>query len=359
MENNKIRIAITQGDINGVGYEMIFKTFAEPEMFDLCTPIVYGSQKAANFHNKTLATQCQLNFINKAEDAADGKINILNCSDEYSRVEFGHLTETAAAATIKTIERVVADANANLFDVVVCSPMEMNSFSIGNINFPGEEEFILKSFKAQSASQEIFINEIIKASFVNKDQTAENEEMTGSDFIASKIRSLYNSMRRDFRISNPRIAVLSDSENTEEETASQISEALKKLSYEGIQAFGAYQEKPFTESVYYASFDGLLYIYPQKGKTEHSILSEHDNIILLTGMPKICIILDTDSQYEIAGKGIADESMMRNAIYLAIDTFRFRQEYDRPFANPLQKLYKERPDSGEKMRFAIPKKKEQ
>jgi 4-hydroxythreonine-4-phosphate dehydrogenase len=359
MENNKIKIAITQGDINGVGYEMIFKTFAEPEMLDICTPIIYGSQKAANFHKKTLGARCQLNFIQRAEDAAEGKINIVDCTNDFSHVEFGQFTETAAAAEIKSIERVLADAKANLFDAMVCSPMNMESFRIGNINFEGEKEFILKAFETKSALQEIFINEEAKLSFITENNVSKDEETVDYDSIKSKIRSLYGALRRDFRISNPRIAVISENHNSDEDWKNKITEILRALSNEGIQAFGPYQEKQFMESENYVSFDGLISFCPQDAKISTCILAEHDSIILLTGMPKVCTIPNTDSQYDIAGKGLADESMMRKAIYLAIDTCRFRNEYDLPFANPLQKLYKEKPDNGDKRRFSIPKKKEQ
>ncbi len=343
MDNDKIKIAITQGDINGTGFEMIMKAFAEPEMMDICIPIIYGSRKAAIFHAKTLGMQCQFNFIDKAEDAAEGKMNVVKCPEGNSRVEFGASTETSIASAIESLEKAVNDIHAKKFDALVCSPMKREAFNTENASFPGDTKYISTVLESAASAFEIYVGLSSKTMFMD----ADSKEAADSNAIADRLRTLHKSLRRDFRTSNPRIAVITDSIDDRKDI---ITTALSALTNEGIQAFGPYCANDFYDSNDSIAFAGILSI--------SSLAPEEDSTVLLSGMPEVCVIMNSDPHCDIAGKGVADESLMRKAIYQAIDTCRFRKEFDEPTANPLQKLYRERPDSGEKMRFAIPKRKE-
>ncbi len=343
MDNDKIKIAITQGDINGTGFEMIMKAFAEPEMMDICIPIIYGSRKAAIFHAKTLGMQCQFNFIDKAEDAAEGKMNVVKCPEGNSRVEFGASTETSIASAIEALEKAVNDIHAKKFDALVCSPMKREAFNTENASFPGDTKYISTVLESAASAFEIYVGLSSKTMFMD----ADSKEAADSNAIADRLRTLHKSLRRDFRTSNPRIAVITDSIDDRKDI---ITTALSALTSEGIQAFGPYCANDFYDSNDSIAFAGILSI--------SSLTPEEDSTVLLSGMPEVCVIMNSDPHCDIAGKGVADESLMRKAIYQAIDTCRFRKEFDEPTANPLQKLYRERPDSGEKMRFAIPKRKE-
>lgn len=343
MDNDKIKIAITQGDINGTGFEMIMKAFAEPEMMDICIPIIYGSRKAAIFHAKTLGMQCQFNFIDKAEDAAEGKMNVVKCPEGNSRVEFGSSTETSIASAIEALEKAVNDIHAKKFDALVCLPMKREAFNTENASFPGDTKYISTVLESAASAFEIYVGLSSKTMFMD----ADSKEAADSNAIADRLRTLHKSLRRDFRTSNPRIAVITDSIDDRKDI---ITTAVSALTNEGIQAFGPYCANDFYDSNDSIAFAGILSI--------SSLTPEEDSTVLLSGMPEVCVIMNSDPHCDIAGKGVADESLMRKAIYQAIDTCRFRKEFDEPTANPLQKLYRERPDSGEKMRFAIPKRKE-
>lgn len=343
MDNDKIKIAITQGDINGTGFEMIMKTFAEPEMMDICIPIIYGSRKAAIFHAKTLGLQCQFNFIDKAEDAVDGKVNVVKCPEDNSRVEFGASTETSVVSAIESLEKAVNDICAKKFDALVCAPMKREAFNTEKASFTGDVKYISSIMESEASAFEVYVGRSSKTMFMD----ADSKDAADSNAIAGRIRTLHKSLSRDFRISNPRIAVLTDTIDDRKEI---ITTALSSLTNEGIQAFGPYCAKDFTDSNDSCAFAGILSI--------SSMTPEEDSAVLLSGIPEVCVIMNSDPHCDIAGKGLADESLMRKAIYQAIDTCRFRKEHDEPTANPLQKLYRERPDSGEKMRFAIPKRKE-
>lgn len=359
MENNKIRIAITQGDINGVSYETIFKTFSEPEMFDICTPIIYGSQKAADYHSRLFDNPCQQPItISNAKDAAEGKVNILPIDSDDINIELGSTTETSAKAAIKSLDAALADNGKNVFDAIVCAPMNIDRFTVGSVHFPGITPYIADRLGMQDHIQEIFINDAARLAYVHIAADTQTDGID-PDLLTAKIKALHTSLRRDFRISNPRIAVLQQQPVSDSALYTIIANALKALAEDGIQAFGPYHAQPFFDENSHAAFDALLALCPAENRKKPCILTDYDNTILLTGMPRVVTLPDTNAQTEIAGQGIADEAMLRKAIYTAVDTVRYRREYDEPMANPLQKLYRERPDSGEKLRFAITKKKDE
>ena len=127
MENRKIRVAITHGDTNGIGYELIFKTFAEPEMLELCTPIIYGSPKIAAYHRKALDIQASFSIINKAEDAVDGRVNLLACFDEEVKVELGQPTKESGESALKALDKAMTDFRSQLYDVLVACPVSLSN----------------------------------------------------------------------------------------------------------------------------------------------------------------------------------------------------------------------------------------
>ncbi len=329
MENRKIRVGITQGDANGVGFEFIFKTFAEPDMLELCTPVIYGSAKMASFHSKTLGIQCHLHIINKVEEAQDGKVNLLQCVDDSIRVDFGQPETDKEAVAIKAIKQALADGSNGLVDVMVCAPS--------------------------------------KSGFKNNVQIYQDSWMRfvvlggteSTDDFMSLIRNFRATMRRDFRLSNPRIALMASCINETDADNEALTAMINALASEGVQVFGPYQNEQFICNREYEAFDGIIVKTVDEGLALMNSLSESARVVIETGLPVICTRGNCDSQLEIAGKNMADESLLRNAIYTAIDIFRSRKDYDKARVNPLQKLYKERPDSGEKLRFSIPKKKEE
>ena len=143
MENKKIRIGITHGDINGIGYEIILKTFTDPEMLELCTPIVYGSAKVATYHRKALnMSNIVFTSITEAKDADDNKLNIVNCIDDEIKVELSKPTEEAGAAAFSALEKAVADYKEGLIDAIVTAPINKHTIQNPDFNFPGHTEYI-------------------------------------------------------------------------------------------------------------------------------------------------------------------------------------------------------------------------
>lgn len=366
MENRKLRVAITHGDTNGIGYEIIFKTFSEPAMLELCTPIIYGSPKVAAYHRNALGIQGNFTIINSAADAHPNKLNLLTTFDEEVKVELGNPSKEAGAASLKALERAMADYKQGLFDVLVTAPINKNNIQCDNFHFCGHTEYIEQCAGNGDKALMIMVNDMMRVALVTthlpiKDVAA----AITKEKIVEKATIFYNSLKRDFRISNPRIAVLALNPHagdggllgTEEQEI--IIPAINELSENGIRAFGPYAADGFFGHETYTAFDGVLAMYHDQGLIPFKCLDLGNGVNYTAGLPIVRTSPDHGTAYDIAGKNKADESSFRNAIYLAMDIFRNRIEYDEPLSNPLKKLYHEKRDDSDKARFAINKQKEQ
>ena len=343
MEERKIRVAITHGDTNGIGYEVILKAFEDPMMLELCTPIIYGSPKVAAYHRKALNLETQFSIINQAEDAREGRLNLLATFDDEVKVEFGAPTAESAEAGRKAVQRAKEDLQKGLYDVLVMAPVKPT------VNAAREDKsltvMVCDAVRIGLVTTHLPIKDVAQAITIEK--------------IADKGRIFFNSLKRDFRISAPRIAVLALNPQMGTEENEIIIPAIEELEKKGIQTFGPYLADEFFGAHLYEQFDGVMAMYDDQGTLPFKTLAQDYGVKLKAGITAICTTPDHGPAFDIAGKGIAEEHSMRHAIYTAIDMFRHRIDYDEPMANPLPKLYHEKREDGEKARFAIPKPKDQ
>lgn len=360
MEERKIRVAITQGDTNGVGYEVILKAFADPAMFELCTPIIYGSPKIATYHRKALNLETNFSIINKAEEARDGRLNLLNCFDQEVKVELGVPSQEAGQAALMALDRAMTDYRSGLYDVLVTAPINKATIQSPGFRFPGHTEYIEASVGDGQKALMILMNENIRVALVTTHLAIKNvAEAITQEKIVEKATILHRSLKRDFRISNPRIAVLSlnphagDDGLLGNEEKDIIRPAIEQLTEQGIQAFGPYPSDGFFGSGAYDRFDAILAMYHDQGLTPFKALALDDGVNFTAGLPIVRTSPDHGTAFDIAGTGKADENSMRQAIYTAIDVYRNRIVYDEPLANPLPKLFHEKREDGEKARFAV------
>ena len=345
-QDRKPRIAITHGDTNGVGYELIFKIFEDPMMLELCTPIIYGSPKVATYHRKSLDLQTQFTIISQADEAKDNRLNLLTTFDEEIKVEIGQPSDEATDAARKALKRAIVDVQQGLADVLVMAPDTLPDFL-------SKEPEVLRVRMA---------DELRVAMMTNLLAIKDVPEAITMQRIVEKVKILHTCLRRDLRISSPRIALLAlnppadnESEPWGEEEKEAIVPAIDALTEMGIQAFGPYASDAFVGNNDYQKFDAVLAMYHDQGMALLKSVAQGDAVSLATGMPFVCTSPETSVGFDIAGKGIADESALRQAVYLGIDVWRNRRNYDEPMANPLPKLYKEKRDDSEKVRFTIPK----
>ncbi len=360
MEDRKIRVAITHGDTNGIGYELIFKTFAEPEMLELCTPIIYGSPKIAAYHRKAMNTQANFSIINKAEDAQDGRVNLLACFDDEVKVDLGIPTKESGEAALKALDRAMTDFRSQLFDVLVACPVNQASMSDSNFTYRGLKAYSETSIGDGAKGVKMMINETMRIALVTDGLALKDvpSHITEENLL-SKIRAVNEAMKRDYRLSNPRIGVLAlnpVADGEEEKTI--IGPTVCKAADEGINAYGPYSADEYFSQNIYEAFDVTLAMYDDQAVIPFTTLMQGDGIYYVASLPLVCTAPALTPDFESAGQGTSDESALRHAIFEAIDIVRHREEHDAPLVNPLQKLYHEKRDESEKVRFSIPKKRD-
>ena len=361
-QEQKIRVAITQGDTNGVGYEVILKVFTSPEMLELCTPIIYGSSKIAAYHRKALNLETSFSTISNAEEARDGRVNLLNCFDEEIKVELGQPSQEAGQAALMALDRAMTDFRKGLYDVLVTAPINKATIQSPSFHFPGHTEYIETSVGDGKKALMILMNETLRVALVTTHLPVRDiATAITKESIIEKAAIFHQALKRDFRISSPRIAVLSlnphagDDGLLGSEEKDVIIPAIEELADKGIQAFGPYAADGFFGSGTYDHFDGVLAMYHDQGLAPFKTIALESGVNYTAGLPIVRTSPDHGTAYDIAGKGIADENSMRQAIYTAIDIFRNRKNYDEPLQNPLPKLFHEKREDGDKARFAKPK----
>ncbi len=365
MEDRKIRVAITQGDTNGVGYEVILKTFSEPALFELCTPIIYGSPKIAAYHRKALNLETNFTTISSADEARDGRLNLLTCFDQEVKVELGTPTLEAGQAAFKALDRAMTDFRSGLYDVLVTAPINKATIQNPDFHFPGHTEYIETSVGDGQKALMILMNDNLRVALVTTHLAIKDvAQAITKEAIIEKATIFHQALRRDFRISIPRIAVLSlnphagDDGLLGSEEKNIIQPAINELAEQGIQAFGPYPADGFFGSGAYDHFDGVLAMYHDQGLAPFKTIAIDNGVNYTAGLPIIRTSPDHGTAYDIAGQGKADENSFRQAIYTAIDVFRNRQNYDEPLGNPLPKLFHERREDGDKSRFNQPRPKD-
>lgn len=353
---SKIKVGITHGDPNGIGYEVILKTFADPAMMDLCTPIIYGSPKVASYHRKSLDLQTNFATVNSANDVREDSLNLIHCCADEVKIDLGQPTEEAGKAAYDALERAVKDWRDGLIDVIVTAPINKSSIQGDAFHFPGHTEYIQDRVgrEGQKALM-ILMNERIRVALVtthlpiSKVAAAVTEEA-----VLERLRTFHHSLQADFGISNPRIAVLSLNPHAGEEglLGSEENDAIRpaceKAEAEDIIAYGPFAADGFFGTRAYEHYDGVLAMYHDQGLAPFKLLAMDDGVNVTAGLDIVRTSPDHGTGYDIAGKGVASENSFRQAIYAAIDIFRNRQAWNEAHQNPLQKLYVDKRDKSER-----------
>lgn len=347
--NNKIRIGITHGDLNGVGYEVILKTFANEAMSDMCVPIIYGSPKAAIFHRKNLGLNTNFQTISSADDAVDGCLNMIPCFDEEVKIDFGQPSAESGKAALLSLQRAVSDYKEGLIDAIVTAPINKKTIHSDDFPFSGHTEYFESEVGNEGDALMILMSPVMRVALVTTHLPI--SEVAGAitqEKIEHRIEQLQRSLYRDFLISAPRIAVLGLNPHNgdngllgiEEETI--ISPAVKTMREKGIQCFGPYAADGFFGSGLFKHFDAVLAMYHDQGLAPFKALCGDDGVNFTAGLDLVRTSPDHGTAYDIAGKGVANENSFRQAIYTALDIVRCRQQVDEASANPLKVVVRER-----------------
>ena len=358
MENRKIRVGITHGDINGVGYEVILKTFSDPTMLELCTPVVYGSPKVAAYHRKAMEIQTSFSIVNSAEEVQDGRVNVVNCIEEELKVELTKPTSEAGKTALAALERALADYREGLFDVLVTAPINKHTIQSDAFHFPGHTEYIEERVGEGQKALMILLKGDFRVALVTGHVPVRDiaGELT-KELIMEKMEIFHRSLKKDFGIDNPRIAVFSLNPHagdngllgTEEQEV--IIPAMKEMIARGVQCFGPYPADGFMGSGNYTHFDGILAMYNDQGLAPFKALAMDEGVNFTAGLPIVRTSPAHGTAYDIAGKGIASEDSFRQAVYVAMDVFRNRAWEKEISARPLRKQYYEKRDDSDKLKL--------
>ncbi|WP_411274788.1 4-hydroxythreonine-4-phosphate dehydrogenase PdxA [Daejeonella sp.] len=340
---DKIKIGISIGDINGIGMEVIMKTLMDNRILDYCTPIVYGHTKVASFHRKAM-DNAELNFnvINSAAHAQNKRANMINCWEEDVKIELGMTTETGGKYAFISLEKALDDLIAGNTDALVTAPINKHNIQSDNFQFAGHTEYIQS--KTNSADSLMFlVSEDIRIGVVTGHiPVHEITEKLSVDKIVSKLSLMSESLKKDFWIQKPRIAVLGlnphagDNGLIGKEELEVIIPAIAEANSKGCFAFGPYAADGFFAAHTYCQFDGVLAMYHDQGLIPFKQIAFHNGVNFTAGLPVVRTSPDHGTGYDIAGKNLASESSFREALFTAINIVERRRESVELRSNPLK-----------------------
>ncbi|MCQ2077317.1 MAG: 4-hydroxythreonine-4-phosphate dehydrogenase PdxA [Bacteroidaceae bacterium] len=358
---NKIKIGITQGDINGVGYEVILKTFENEEMLNLCTPILYGSPKAATYHKKIIGNQTNFVTHESASQCENGALNLINCfGDLELKIDLGQPTTDAGKAALISLERAMKEYDNNLFDVLVTAPIDKHTIQGPSFKFPGHTEYLASKFGNNVSPLMILMTNTLRVALVTTHvPIGKLAETITKGLIEEKLKILDNTLKRDFAIDNPRIAVLSlnphcgDGGVIGDEEKTIIKPAIQAAFESGIKCVGPYPADGFFGAETYKNYDAVLAMYHDQGLAPFKAIANGEGVNFTAGLPIIRTSPAHGTGYDIAGKNSADAVSFRNAVYMAMDIYRNRKRYDEAHATPLTRQYFEKHDDSDKLKLDL------
>jgi len=328
--SKKIKIGISIGDINGVGLEVIIKTFADARMMELCTPIVYGSSKASAHHRKALGVNdFSFNTIKDANDAHHKKANLIDCWKEDVEITSGVSSSDGGKYAFLSLEAATQDLVDGKIDALVTAPINKDNIQSEDFNFPGHTEYLTEKFGGDSLM--LMVNDNIKIGVAtNHIPVSAIANTLTSDTIFSKLKTLNKCLVQDFSVNGPKIAVLGlnphagDNGLIGKEEQEIIIPAINNAKSVGVNAFGPYPADGFFGSGNYKKFDAILAMYHDQGLIPFKSLSFGDGVNFTAGLSIIRTSPDHGVAYEIAGQNKADENSFRKAVYLACDIAKSR-----------------------------------
>ena len=349
MFDNRIKIGITQGDINGIGWEVILKSFADPMMVELCTPVIYGNRKAAEAYATTLGEDFEpvrFYICNSGAEARFGAVNLVEVGNKDVAVEPGKATDAAAKAAVAALEAAMADFEQGNIDAIVTAPINKESMNSVGFGFTGHTEFF--ESKSEGKATMIMCSDILRVALatihipVDKVAAALDKQA-----LVEQITSLRDTLKQDFGIVEPRIAVMALNPHAGDggllgaEEIETIRPAVNEAYEAGVLAYGPFAADGVFAGGGYKRYVALLAMYHDQGLVPFKALSP-EGVNFTAGLDCVRTSPDHGVAYDIAGKGVADAQSMRNAIYAAIDIVRRRELFARWSRNPLERFEREK-----------------
>ena len=344
MENKMIRVGITIGDINSIGPEVIIKTLMDPSVYANSIPVIYGSSKVLSFYKKAL-DQNEFNYltVKDATEAKAKKINLINCWDEDVNVTPGEKNANGGKYALKSLETAVADLKNNRIDVLVTAPINKDCVRDAGFEFPGHTEYLAHVCESKDVLMLMVAGDLRVGVVTGHVPLKEVPALITKERIENKLRLLLSTLRKDFMINKPRIAVLGlnphagDRGTLGNEEIDIIIPVIQKFRDEGELVFGAYSADGFFGSSNLKNFDAILAMYHDQGLTGFKSISFDSGVNFTAGLPIVRTSPDHGTAYDIAGKDKASANSFRNAYYLALDVYENRLNFKKLQEGALQK----------------------
>jgi 4-hydroxythreonine-4-phosphate dehydrogenase len=343
MSSEKIKVGITQGDPNGIGLEVIIKTFMNEEMMDICIPVLFGSQKTFSYHRKAMNVNMQFNVIRPGEFASQKQFNVFNAYEEEIPIEFGKPTEIAGKYALRSLESACQALEQKKIDVLVTAPLNKHTIQSPQFKFKGHTDYLEMRFKSEALM--LMCSDKLRVGVVTGHVPIMNiSAIINQEKIIRKIKILNQSLINDFGIRKPKIAVLGLNPHAGEqgtignEENVVIAPAIAQAKSDGIIVMGPYSADGFFGNMLYMKFDAVLAMYHDQGLVPFKTIAFSSGVNYTAGLPIIRTAPDHGTGYDIAGKNLANEESFRNAVYLACDIFRNRKQQKEITANPLKAL---------------------
>ena len=337
MINNKLTVGITAGDSNGIGYEVIIKALADARILESFTPVIYGSSKAFGIYRKSLHNidHMETRLISSAKDAKPKCINIVNCVPDSVGIEPGKPTADSAKSAILSLKTAVSDIKEGDIDVLVTAPINKRAMNVEGFAHTGHTEYLEQEFGVEEVLMFMVSDRLKVAVVTGHIPLKDVPSSITQEGIVSKLRLMKDSLKRDFGVDEPKIAVLGlnphcgDGGLLGDEEQTIILPAIKAANEEGIMAFGPYSSDGFFNLGNYAKFDATLAMYHDQGLAPFKALAFESGVNFTAGLPIVRTSPDHGTAYDMVGRDQADPHSMMCAIYTAIDIFRSRMAYDR------------------------------
>ena len=342
VNKNLIKVGITIGDLNGIGPEIIVKALHDNRILTDIVPVVYGSNKVISHYKKQLNLQ-EFNYLSckSAADINPKKVNIINVWQEEVQVEPGVSNADGGKYALLSLEAATRDLAEGKIDVLVTAPFSKENVAKAGFNFPGHTEYLAEMSGDKEALMVLVSGNLRVALVTTHIPIKEISSKLQKDLIVSKIEAFEQSLKKDFGLIRPRIAVFGlnphagENGKIGEEEQQTIIPAIQAAKNKGVLAFGPYPADGFFGSPLRQQFDGVLAMYHDQGLTAFKALCFDDGVNFTAGLPIVRTSPDHGTAFDIAGKMEADEQSLRSAIFLAVDIYRKRKVFKEIHANPL------------------------
>jgi 4-hydroxythreonine-4-phosphate dehydrogenase len=339
-KTDKIIVGISIGDLNGIGIEVILKTFEDKRMLDFCTPVLFGATKAISYHKKALNIETPVHGITSINQVNHSKINVLNIWKEDVKIELGTATKISGDYAAKSLASATNHLKEGKVDVLITAPINKENIQSEEFNFPGHTEYLEANLEGKSLMI-LMTNELRIGLITGHIPIAKVAESITPDLIKSKVETMHKSLKQDFGINKPKIAVLSlnphcgDKGVIGKEDDEIIKPTINEIKEKGKLVFGPYAADGFFGSETYKQFDGVLATYQDQGLAPFKALSFGKGVNFTAGLNKIRTSPDHGTGYDIAGKNLANPSSFSEALFSAIAIFKTRNDYAVLTENPL------------------------